>query len=356
MIRTAVRRRTMLSGAAAAAGVALSGLGRGDDKSRYSHSDHSTGFGAYRGTVDGVRTPFDGTINNNTLAVTADERTAVVSNSGSDRLIVIDLRDGRRRHEITGYATPRSILIGHDNRSFTVSDSTLGVVDTISLRDYRLLSRIPLGAGVFGTAVTKDGKTLYANNQAAGTVTVVDLVQNRPVTVIPGFAQPRQGVMLAPAQDVLYVTNFMGDRITKVDTATFARIGEITGFNKVRGLSISRDGRRLYAANSGENTISIVDTNSGTTLQKVPVGQDPYGAALAPNEQILLSGNLMGNSLTAIRPATGEVVGTVTDVIGPRQAISYSKDSSIAWVLNADLTVAEVDVKALRVKRLLGLS
>ena len=335
----------------------LVGLNSAEPAVAISHPAHVTipaGAGAYRGTVDGVRAPFDGNINNNTLAVSPDERIAVASSSSSDRLVVVDLRSGRRIREITGYATPRSILFAPDGQSFTVSDSTLGVVDRISRRTFRVQVRLPLGAGVFGTAQSADGAELYANNQASGTVTVVDVARQRPVAVIPGFAQPRQGIQLSPAQDLLYVTNFQGDRITKVDTATNQPIAEIGGFDQVRGLSISSDGATLFAANSGDDTVSVVDTASGATIRKVPVGHQPYGAALSPDESVVLSGDLGSDTLTAFAPWTGTVIGTVTGVNGPRQAISFSEDSTTAWVLNEDLTIAEVDVRDLMVTRTLA--
>ncbi|MFF3291268.1 hypothetical protein [Streptomyces sp. NPDC003023] len=39
---------------------------------------------------------------------------------------------------------------------------------------------------------------------------------------------------------------------------------------------------------------------------------------------------------------------------GSRQAIGFSADSKTAWVLNEDLTVAEVDAEDLEVTRVLG--
>ncbi|MFJ3825435.1 YncE family protein [Streptomyces nodosus] len=356
-MKSAKSTRRMILSATAVVALATSGAVASAD-ARSPEAAGSPGvvvpFGSYNGTVDGVRTPFDGEIHNNSLAVSPDERIAVAANSQSDHLVVIDLRRGREITKIKGYVTPRNILFAPDGHSFTVSDSTLGVLDRISLHTFQVEKRLPLGAGVFGTAQTNDGKRLYANNEAANTVTVVDLAASRPVSVITGFAQPRQGVKLAPAGDILYVTNFQGDRITTVDTTTNKPAKEIGGFNQVRGLSVSRDGTRLYAANSGDNTVSIIDTASGATLQKVPVGQQPYGAALSPDETVLFSGNLGGNTLTAVDPDTGTVIGTVTGLIGPRQAISFSADSKTAWVLNEDLTVAEVDVHALKVIRTLG--
>lgn len=343
----------ILSTAALAAALTLPGAvawaESGSSAATWLHSS----FGAYTGTVDGVRTPFDPTIHNNSMAISPDERIAVATNSESDHLVVVDLRRDRKITEIKGYVSPRNILFAPDGQSFTVSDSTLGVVDQISTRTFRVEKRLPLGAGVFGTAQTKDGKRLYANNQASNTVTVVDRVNSTPQTVLTGFSQPRQGVKLNSAEDTLYVTNFQGDRITAVDTKTY-KTKDISGIKEVRGLSINRDGTRLYAASTFDNTVSIVDTASGLIVKKVPVGPKPYGAALSPDEKILFSGNMEGNSLTAVDPTTGAATATVTGLKGPRQAISFSADSKTAWVLNSDLTIAEVNVDGLEVTRTLG--
>ncbi|MFD6189639.1 YncE family protein [Streptomyces sp. NPDC060275] len=177
---------------------------------------------------------------NNTLAVSPNERLAVATNSHSDHLVVIDVHSGRKIAEIKGYVSPRNILFAPDSKSFTVSDSAHGVVDRISVFGFRVTRRLPLGAGVFGTAQTRDGKWLYANNAAADTVTVVDLGSK--------------------------------DR-------TMRQIG---GFHGLRAVSVNRAGDRLYAANTKTADISVVDTASGTTITTVPVGEKPYGAALSP--------------------------------------------------------------------------
>ncbi|MFF8919579.1 YncE family protein [Streptomyces sp. NPDC015032] len=349
--------RRILTGATAAAVLTIpAAMASADESPAAAPARHAAvpAFGAYSGTLGGAPKPFDPHISNNTMAVSPDQRVAVVTNSTTDHLVVIDVRRGRKITEINGYVSPRNILFAPDGKTFTVSDSTLGVVDRISLRSFQVVKRLPLGAGVFGTAQSTDGRWLYANNEAAGTVTVVDQADSRADAVLTGFAEPRQGVKLAPAGDKLYVTNYKGDRITVVDVETRKTLRQIEGFKEVRGLSISRDGTRLYAANSGTDTVSVVDTASGATLKRIAVGKKPYGAALSPDGKVLFSGNLEDNSLTAVNPADGEVRGTVKGLKGPRQAISFSADSKTAWVLNEDLTVAEVDVAALKVTRTLG--
>ncbi|MFH8442138.1 YncE family protein [Streptomyces sp. NPDC018026] len=323
-------------------------------------------FGAYTSEVE-VENPAepedrDPTVDatNNTLAVSPDERLAVATNSYSDHLVVIDVRSGRKIAEIKGYVSPRNILFAPDSRSFTVSDSARGVVDRISVFGFRVTRRFPLGAGVFGTAQSRDGKWLYANNAAADTVTVVDLARNRPTDVITGFHEPRQGTALSYSGETLYVTNYGKGEVSVVDLTSKDRtMRQIGGFHGLRAVSVNRAGDRLYAANSETAEISVVDTASGETITTVPVGEKPYGAALSPDGSVLLSGDMKSNTLTAVNTADNSVIGTVKSgpkgaLKGPRQAIGFSADSKTAWVLNDDLTVAEVDVEHLKVTDILG--
>lgn len=161
--------------------------------------------------------------------------------------------------------------------------------------------------------------------------------------VIPGFAQPRQGVKLSPDGKTVFVTNFLGDKITLVDTATNKITGEIAGFDKLRAISITKDGKTLFAANSGRNTIGVVDVAARKVTSEVVVGKDPYGAALTPDGRFVYSGNLKDNSLSVIDTGTLKVVATVTGLNEPRQAIAFSADNAHAYVLNRDLSVAVVD-------------
>ena len=170
-----------------------------------------------------------------------------------------------------------------------------------------------------------------------------DLKTGTADVVITGFAQPRQGVRLGPDGRQLFVTNFLGDKITLVDIATNKIAGEIVGFDKIRAISITSDGKKLYAANSGSNSIAIVDLETKKIVETVTVGEDPYGAALTADGRFVYSGNLKGNSLSVIDTATAKVVATVTGLHEPRQAIVFSKDGKRVFVLNRDLSIAVID-------------
>ena len=300
------------------------------------------------------RVTFDGQIHNNSLAISPDETIAVVSYSERPELLVYNLQTGRVQAVLDGFLTPRNIVFAPSGNVFYVSDSSLGVVAKIDRTSFKTLAQLPVGPGVFGTTISPNGKTLYVTNQAANTVTVYDLESDRAKAVITGFAQPRQGIRLNPDGTKLFATNFLSDRVAIVDTKTNTIEGEIEGFNQIRAISITADGKTLFAANSGANTIAVVDVARRAIVKTIPVGNNPYGAALTPDERFLYTGNLKDNTLSVIALPSLEVVATVIGLKEPRQAIVFTEDSQTAFVLNEDLSVAKVDVKANQVLSNIG--
>lgn len=296
-----------------------------------------------------VRWTFDGNIHNNSLAVSPNESLAVVSYSERPDVVIYNLKTNKVKAVLHDFVTPRNIVFSPSGNYFYVSDSSLGVIEKIDSETLKVLSKIPVGAGAFGTTMTKNGHTLYINNQAASTVTVYDLEKEQPAAVITGFAQPRQGVRLSPDEQILYVTNFLGDKISIVNTNTNKIDGEISGFNKIRAISIAADGKTLFAANSGSNTIAVVDIDKKEIVKTIQVGKDPYGAALTPDGSALYSGNMADNSLSVIALPSMQVTATITGFQHPRQAIVFSHDGKFAFVLNEDLSLSKVDLAAKKI-------
>ncbi|MEF2096431.1 beta-propeller fold lactonase family protein [Bacillus sp. CFBP9009] len=292
-----------------------------------------------------LATGFDTHITNNSLAVSPDEQIAIVSDSREQSILVYDLTKGKLRKKIDGFGSPRNIVFIDGGSEFVVSDSTLGTLRFYSLKNLTLKDEVVVGPGAFGTAVSPDGKTLYVNNQAHNSVTVVDLEKRKPIDVITGFAQPRQGIKVSSDGKYIFVTNFQGDKVSIVDATTKKIIREITGFSSIRGISITADGGTLYAANSGRNSISEVDTLDGNIKGEIKVGREPYGAALSPDGKLLFASNKADNTIDVINVTDHRVVKTIGGFKEPRQAIVFSHDGDQAYVLNRDLSIARVDVK-----------
>lgn len=289
---------------------------------------------------------FDGHITNNSLALSPDETTAVVSISSDSHVIVYDLVKKTIRGQLDQFISPRNILFHPDGNAFYVSDSSHGTVEKIDTKTLRTLSTFVVGPGAFGTAISKDGSTLYINNQAANTLTIYDLINEHPKIVLTGFSQPRQGIKLSPNGKLLYVTNFIGSKIIIVETVNHQIIGEITGFTGLRAISVSSDGKTLYAANSANNTIAIVDLNSYRITHHINVGKEPYGVVLSQDETKLYTGNRADNSISVVDLSLNIMIASITGFDEPRQAIIITRDGINAWVLNKDLSLYRVNLNS----------
>jgi len=202
-----------------------------------------------------------------------------VSYSERPDVIVYDTASGAVRGVLGGFVTPRNVVFAPDGKSFYVCDSSRGEIVVVDTATPKTRARLAAGPGAFGTVLSRDGATLYVNNQASSTVTRLDTDIGQARAVISGFAQPRQGVRLSPDGAKLYVTNFLGDKVTIVDTKTDKIDGEIDGFDKLRAISISADGKTMCAANSGSNSVAVVDIGARRIGATVPVGKEPYGRA-----------------------------------------------------------------------------
>ncbi len=294
---------------------------------------------------------FDGDIKNNSLAISPDESIAVASYSDSVKVKVYNIKTGRTIKNIVGFINPRNIIFSPDGKIFYVTDSGLGLLMAYDVATLKLIKTYPVGYGAFGSTMNKNGDLIFINNEAASTVTVIDLVSKSVKKIITGFAQPRQGVKLNPANTKLYVTNFANDKITVVDVTTFKIDTTISGFNKIRAISITKDGNTLFAANSGTNSIAVVDVMTGNIIKEIPVGKDPYGASLSPDESILLTGNKMDNTLSLIDIPSLTTKKIITGFKEPRQAIVFSKNGKQVYVLNNDLSVSIVSLAANKIIR-----
>ena len=181
--------------------------------------------------------------------------------------------------------------------------------------------------GTHMVAVSPDGSRAYTANIPAGTVTVIDLAAGRKLRDLEIGGRP-EGIALAPGGRELWVGDLEGARVQAFDTRSFKRLAEVkTGPVPIRVVAspdgrwivtsnlgsgnltiidartravareiavsgeqaagqvtilFSRDGRRVYAAETGRNLVAEIDLASGRVLRRLPAGANGDGLAIAP--------------------------------------------------------------------------
>ena len=99
--------------------------------------------------------------------------------------------------------------------------------------------------------------------------------------------------------------------------------------------------RPIFVLNSQDADVSIIDSSSFKTLQRLPTGKEPHHLYLAPDEKTLIVANATSNSLTFIDPSTGAVQRTVTGIADPYH-LRFSPD--MQWFVTAANRLNHIDL------------
>jgi YVTN family beta-propeller protein len=97
--------------------------------------------------------------------------------------------------------------------------------------------------------------------------------------------------------------------------------------------SASAFAQNAYITNSGSNTVSVLNTATGTVTATINVGSAPYGVAVSADGSKTYVTNQFANSVSAIDNTTETVIATIT--VGTRPSgVAITPDGSKVYVTN----------------------
>src|SRR3954468_5727420 len=115
----------------------------------------------------------------------------------------------------------------------------------------------------------------------------------------------------------LWIVSDQAKAVTVFDSATNTIVGgPIAVGNDPRAIAFSLDGKTAYVANKGDNTLSVIDTQTKTAKTPFALGSfKPDAVAVSPDgTRILVGGN---GGLEALDPVTGALLGTPWGLFSP---------------------------------------
>ena len=132
-----------------------------------------------------------------------------------------------------------------------------------------------------------------------GSVAVIEVSTRKVVAEIKTRIHP-ESMVLSPDGKKLYVTDDSGDGISVVDTKSFQVIQTITTRpdpslpygSLTTGLAFSQDGKVLYAANAGNNSIALIDPEHPKKGPYGFVAAGGFPGAVCVGERELFIGNV----------------------------------------------------------------
>ncbi len=227
------------------------------------------------------------------------------------------------------------------------ADTTLSALALSATEQPNLVSAGVVGTGGSPSGVAVSGGKAYVTNQAAGTMTVINLADNTVLATVPVGASPT-AVVVNSAGTRAYITNSTAGTVRVIDTTNNTLVKTITVGANPNSMALTPDGSRLFVTNGGAGTVTKINTSTNAvTLAAIKVGTAPSSVAVSPDGKFAYVANTAGDSVSVITVATNTVktiagVGdSPTDVaLGAGKAYVSNLDGTVAIISTSTNTVA----------------
>jgi YVTN family beta-propeller protein len=223
--------------------------------------------------------------------------------------------------------------------------------DSISILDaasYEAAGEVTVGANPHEVYVSPDGQTAYVSDYGGAqgtTISVVDL--ERAVRTDVWETGQRVSHQLIPTPDghKLYIANIGSGSVTVIDRRTNDVTTVPTGAG-AEGIDVSPDGTEVWVTNRADNTISVIDVATDTVLETFPSGGTlPIRARFTPDGQEVYISNGTSNQVAVFHAESRELLATI-DVGAVPIGILISPDGDRAFIANTQddfVTVIDTD-------------
>lgn len=272
---------------------------------------------------------------NHGAAAAPDGSRLYFSNEADHTLDVVDVQTLAVTKKIPLSGRPNNISIGSDGRRVYVAIAAApGAVDVIDTGSLERVKSIPVSGAVHNTFVTPDGRHVVEGSIAGRNLTVIDAKTEEPVWSLAfdrgvrpiaferrgdgstkrlfvqlsdfhGFAvvdfatrketgrvtlpdvppdqrhteglqgSPAHGLGVTPDGKTLWINSKMNSVVYAYSLPDLTLLGGVHVGDHPDWLTFTPDSARVYVANAGSNSVSVVDIASRRELTRVPVGQVP---------------------------------------------------------------------------------
>jgi DNA-binding beta-propeller fold protein YncE len=160
-----------------------------------------------------------------------------------------------------------------------------------------------------GLALTKDGSVLYVAAAFGHSVARFDAQSGKFLSEVRlEMNSYPYGLALDESRNRLYVSLWSRGHVAAIDTDSFKVVAEWPTEDHPNEMILAHGGKILFVANANRNTVTVIDTETGRSMEtigtaidpKAPAGSTPNSLALSPDESMLFVSNANTNNLTVV--------------------------------------------------------
>ncbi len=149
-----------------------------------------------------------------------------------------------------------------------------------------------------------------------------------------------------------YVGNFKDNTVSVIDTGSGTVVATLPVASGPHGMTQTPDGRTVYISGDASSDISVIDTASNRVTRTIDVGKSPHGLAMMPDGRMLLVGVYGDDRVAFVDTASNTVIASVT--VAKPHTIAVRPDGKVAYVASQEpgkFALAVIDLAARTVLR-----
>jgi YVTN family beta-propeller protein len=198
-----------------------------------------------------------------------------------------------------------------------LSGYSLSVVDTATMK---IVSKIAGGKFFVGIQITGNGPyTVWASGGADHQIYLYSLSSAGEIAKGSPASITIKPILPSTAG---YVSNYTPDAAFNTNDASGNKPPVPTNFSRTAaaeltfptGSAVSPDGRYLYVACNGDNSVAVIETFGKKVVRQVPVGYFPYGVAVSADGQKVAVSNWGITEYKFAKPTYDPATGKLTKI------------------------------------------
>jgi YVTN family beta-propeller protein len=273
---------------------------------------------------------------------------------GRSRVQTVDAAAGTITAETPLDSQPYALALTPDGRKLYVADLLGQYVSVIDTASARVAARIPVDTLARpslapSAAASRDGRRVYVADTAHDHLLVVATDSDSIVKDVFLDIHPA-GIAVSPDGRVVYIAGCKlactDGTLLAIDTATYVVTDRIGLRSAASGLALAPDGRRAYAPNGRDASVTAIDLRT-RAVSVVAVGPAPTGIAVDPAGRFVYVTSFEGETLQAIDTASNRVVASAAVGRGTR-AVAVGADGRRAYLTHSTAVLSIVDLGRLR--------
>lgn len=249
------------------------------------------------------------------VAILPDGQTAVVPIYGDGiygnnpnpghHILVIDLpsRSIRNTIDIAPLKAPHQGVFAVDGRCYITCEDS-GVVAIVDIEQRTVLGTITNGStGCHRMVITRDGKTVFTENEDAGKFVSVLDTEKKDLCRRIALDTSMQGIALSPNDSTLILLTGDGPQLKVIDAKNFKHVSDVRLKNHKQPAQIANftpDGKYLLVSSFSEPLLTIMRADDLQSQQTLKIGEGPMDMAFHPDGNTVWVANHNEGSISIV--------------------------------------------------------